>query len=92
MSLILECDSVTMINSYHKIIQTYTRICKGVLFYLSQNQESHYRTGDEMKPIINKPLLLYWTHIILRALLKRTWGEDNRELIQLVHFCLLGYD
>lgn len=90
MSLILECDSVYMINIHYKIIQTYVRICKGTLFYLSQNQESHYRSGDEMKLITNKPLLLHWTHTILRALLKRTWGEDNRELIQLVHFCLFG--
>lgn len=71
-----------------QILQTYLRICKATLFYLTQNQNSQYQDSKtlEFLPITNKPSLLQWTHQFIRALTKKTWGDEGRELIQFVFF------
>ena len=80
MSMMFESDSVWNGIWYHsQIIQTSIRICRAIIFYLSQHPAfpKSVREGD----------LLFWTLSLIRAMQQRTWGEGNRVLLQLV--CVL---
>lgn len=85
------------------MIQTMIRICRALLFYLSHNQETAYQPfssttladqsaeENSSKKITNTAKLLLWTHCLLRALLRKTWGDQASALLQLVlltEFCL----
>ena len=75
------------------------RICRALLFYLSHNQEPVYQpyslseestwidqNGEHAQrvAITNISNCLLWTHWLLRALLKKTWGDQSSVLLQLV--------
>lgn len=73
--------------------QTALRVCRATLFFLSHNQDAVFETCPQFavdplervaKPIANAATLLLWTHRLLRALARKTWGEGPEALRQLV--------